>query len=98
MADAQRVTEIRPRWVEQEVDSYILTLTQDEANTLASILSRIGGNSELSPRKHADSISRALRSVGVNYRRTPEDALHSDGHPNVAYRSAIRFDNYETGE
>ena len=37
MADAQRVTEIRPRWVEQEVNSYILTLTQDEATpSLAS--------------------------------------------------------------
>lgn len=44
---------------------YKLSLTEEEAITLHAILMKVGGDSFNSPRKHADEIRGALRSVGV---------------------------------
>lgn len=40
-------------------------LSQDELNTLHTILRYIGGSPDYSPRKHADSILNAIRCISV---------------------------------
>jgi hypothetical protein len=53
-----------------------LTLSDAEAETLQTILSRVGGNSETSPRKYADSISAVLPDVtGVRWWDTESSPL-----------------------
>lgn len=59
MAEAKEITQ-----VQTEVVGYELELTPNEAQFLADVMSRIAGQGE-SRRRFADSISRALGSVGV---------------------------------
>jgi hypothetical protein len=44
----------------------VLCMTHDEATTLQTILHNIGGSPAHSPRKHQESIKRALQSAGVD--------------------------------
>lgn len=44
-----------------------LDLDHEEAQFLADVLSRVGGNMFDSRRKHAEAISQALAAVGVEY-------------------------------
>lgn len=55
--------------------SYTLTLNEDEARTLRTILNRVGGVPERTPRRHSDAINTALRSQGAD---ELEDARFSD--------------------
>ena len=48
-----------------KVETYILTLDKDEAETLLIILQLIGGSPARSRRKFADSVARALETAGV---------------------------------
>lgn len=41
-----------------------LTLSEEEAQTLAAILGRVGGSG---PRKHADTMRAALQQIGYDY-------------------------------
>jgi hypothetical protein len=51
----------------------VLTMSQDEANTLTTILGFVGGSTEHSPRKHAEAISEALRlATGLTHDQTHE--------------------------
>lgn len=45
---------------------YSLELSFNEAITLESILSMVGGDDKLSLRKHASAITDALQSVGIH--------------------------------
>lgn len=47
------------------IESVTLTMSAEEAETLADILRYIGGSFETSRRKHADAISRALKKAKV---------------------------------
>jgi hypothetical protein len=48
-------------------DEIGLSLSKDEAATLAAILAYVGGSPSRSPRGHADSISSALRDAGHHF-------------------------------
>ena len=62
MAEAQRITET------VIVDKGIsLSLTNEEAQVLIDILAKVGGHSDFSRRKHADSVYYALSKVGFKY-------------------------------
>ena len=50
-----------------KVPTVTLQLTCEEANTLAVILWQVGGSPSKSPRKDAESISQALRAIGIDY-------------------------------
>lgn len=49
---------------------YTLDLSQQEAEVLAAVLSKFGGNPSRSHRKYAQRISSALREVGIKYQDT----------------------------
>lgn len=66
MATATPNTRTETRTVEEEVtDGVVLTLTDAEAETLAEITWRTGGNPFHSRRGHVDNIGAALASAGV---------------------------------
>ena len=48
-----------------ERESFILTLTKEEAHTLQMVCNRIGGDPNTSRRGHMDSINKALGDVAV---------------------------------
>lgn len=50
-----------------ETTTITLTLDETEAETLAAILGKVGGEERRSCRKHASSILRALESRGVQW-------------------------------
>ena len=61
-----------------EENEYTLTLNEKEIQTLTSILGFIGGSPTKSRRKYADSIAKALRTVGFDTNTDPTDiSLHS---------------------
>ncbi len=49
------------------IDPIILSMSEKEAQTLAILLSRVGGDPTGSRRKHADSLRDALYVTGFNY-------------------------------
>lgn len=52
--------------VTEVIESVILTLTQEEAETLHAITYRVGGDPRTTRRKHVDSIRRALTETGID--------------------------------
>ncbi len=65
---------------------YTLQLTQQEAYTLAAILSNVSGSDTDSPRQHVDSIDQALSAVlPIAHDEAVEYSLIS---------GKINFDNY----
>lgn len=65
MANANIEVKVVPVTNYNTVEVINLELTKEEAETLRFILNRIGGTPSNSPRKHADSITTALRHVGI---------------------------------
>jgi hypothetical protein len=61
MAEAQRQVERR---VVEDV-TIVLKLSEDEARTLAAVLSSVEGNRSNSPREHAVAVLNALREAQV---------------------------------
>jgi hypothetical protein len=45
----------------------LLELSYEEAKTLLTVTTLIGGNSQLSRRKHTDKIGKALINIGLGY-------------------------------
>jgi hypothetical protein len=45
----------------------VLTLTEQEAETLHTVTRKISGSVETSRRGHTDSIGKALRELGIKY-------------------------------
>jgi hypothetical protein len=78
----------------ETITGVTLSLTLEEARTLAAVYGRVGGDPDRSPRKHADSVLDALADVGIVGR----GALERDLLPSVAGAifSYIAFDNYST--
>lgn len=48
-------------------ENIVLLLTQDEAQTLAEILSLVGGDPDTTQRGLADNVREALESVGFHF-------------------------------
>ena len=67
MAKGTKTTNRVPTTTYRDVNAYELILSQDEAQALADILSKVGGNPDTSRRKFANAIFVALRHVGVEY-------------------------------
>lgn len=61
MANAEKISEM------VAVHKVRLTLTLKEAEALHAVMRRISGTTTNSPRKHTDSISKALKDAGVAY-------------------------------
>ena len=61
--DAVAVTKMVP--IVEQVNEYELRLSEDEAQTLFTILQFIGGDPATTRRGHADAIRTALKSVGI---------------------------------
>jgi hypothetical protein len=66
----------------KEVYSVALEMTADEAQTLLQIMDSIGGR-QLSARRYADDIGRALHAVGIRPSK----------HPISGNQSAIYFED-----
>lgn len=64
MAQAAKTT--IPVVVTSEAPGVTLTLTLSEAETLAKIMTFVGGDPVMSRRKDTDSIHKALRTVGLD--------------------------------
>lgn len=64
MAEAHTEHRSKTRTVTVQEEVVILTLDEDEARTLATILDRIGGSQE-TPRRFTDRVSAALADAGV---------------------------------
>jgi hypothetical protein len=54
----------------------LLELSYEEAKTLLIVTDRIGGDPQLSRRKHADKIGQALRDVGLEYKEEKTADYH----------------------
>jgi hypothetical protein len=78
-----RTKMVEARYVQQIPDGVTLTLSHAEANTLAWLCYRTGGDPDKSARGYADSIAKALRSAG--YRPFPSD------YPRMTTDSGIHF-------
>jgi hypothetical protein len=65
MAKCEKKKEMAKCEKKQVVTTYNLELTEDEAKLLAFIMYRVGGSSQNSPRKHADSIRRSLAECNI---------------------------------
>lgn len=52
--------------------TYTLELSQEEAQTLADVLSRVGGSMTDSRRRHTQAILDTLGDVGVNFGNKPD--------------------------
>ena len=72
-----------------KVTSIILELSDKEAETLAAILGRVGGDPNGSPRKHTDSISTALGKAGFSWERRTDAYKCMNG-------EGIRFAKYSS--
>lgn len=59
------------------VVEYVLTLSKDEAQTLADVLSKFGGNPYQSRRKHIHTLVAALGSVDVVYKYPVSDLVRN---------------------
>lgn len=68
------------RTVDVQVDSYVLTLTKEEALTLMALFGRVGGDPLLSRRRHISALTAALQAVGLSntYGGCESDILRGD--------------------
>ncbi|MEV0444042.1 hypothetical protein AB0I84_18745 [Streptomyces spectabilis] len=72
-------------------ESFALTLSVAEAETLVAVLAHVGGDPDESPRGKAESVLEALMATGVRtYYPSPAD------HPNALARGSVVFNDYET--
>lgn len=73
MATAEKKTEKVARTVEvqEEVTTYTLVLTEEEAKALYRVTDFIGGVPSTSPRRHTDAIRAALREADVPWEQYP---------------------------
>jgi len=65
---------------------YTLTLSAEEAQTLADLLAKIGGSHQRSRRKHTAAISQALSAAGIRFDTSPYakwDGGIYDGHTDL---------------
>jgi len=65
-----------------QVEYYQLTLSKEEAETLAVVCSLVGGCPTYSPRKHTDSITKALKSKNIFYYNTQARELLNNSNKN----------------
>ncbi|MEU5957579.1 hypothetical protein [Streptomyces sp. NPDC047525] len=65
MAEAKRTTLDKVVTETKKVPAITLTLTVEEAEVLAVVGAFVGGDPDLSARKHYQSVSKALRTAGV---------------------------------
>jgi hypothetical protein len=73
-------------------DEIGLSLSKDEAATLAAILAYVGGSPSRSPRGHADSISSALREAGYHFSHGRSAEIHKQI-LTFEHGSGIQFDD-----
>jgi hypothetical protein len=73
-----------------EETTVTLTLSVDEAVTLAMVLANVGGNRETSPRKHAQAVFNALEKTGVGYYQSTAYTLHSGSQSFRPYPSTFK--------
>lgn len=66
---------------------YTLTLTEDEAETLAVILHKVGGDPDTTPRAHANTVRAKLAALGLD-----AAALNADPRFKTPYASSIYFE------
>jgi hypothetical protein len=90
VAIATRTTRKVLKTVEVTEPSFMLELSEAEANTLGALTMRVSGSIVFSPRKHVDSIASALSAAGIRRDSTPEYSLIDD-YPG---RSSIHFSDY----
>lgn len=76
MAEAKRTIVDQVVTETKKVPAVSLTLTVEEAEVLAVVGQFIGGDPDLSARKHYKSVSAALRTAGVGIRTYSSDAKH----------------------
>lgn len=79
MAKSKIGTEKVTRTITVEEESVILTLTADEARTLAVICCMVGGDSVASRRSHSDAIGLALARVGFGWKKLRDAAGPKNG-------------------
>jgi hypothetical protein len=78
-----------------KVTKVTLILDEAEARTLRAILGHIGGDEQLSPRKHADAVSAALGKAGfASPTSTAEGRLVQKRDPYGHTVQGVRFENY----
>lgn len=67
MATAKVIKSTHKRIIEQLVDckEVTLTLTENEARFLRSVMEKIGGDPSDTPRRFSDAIGKALDDIGV---------------------------------
>lgn len=83
--------------VTENIPTYTLTLTADEAETLAAIAYRTGGDPDTSPRKHVASVGAALSAAGVRQPGNRYDDVHPEELVDNTYTGGgIRFEDYPT--
>lgn len=90
MATAKKIKV--PKVVETKVDAVELVLSPAEARTLAAMMYVTGGHRDESPRKHAQSVMEALKSIGFDAGKSPRMPEYK------SLTTHIWFDDYEPGE
>jgi hypothetical protein len=65
-------------------ETITLVLSMEEATALMAVCQRIGGDRYATPRKHFESISRELRSVGVK----TKEYLFEDKYRSIYFKVA----------
>lgn len=88
MAYAKLETITTTRTVTVEEDVVHLTISRDEATTLAAIMAAVGGTPERSRRAHTDSIGDALRVLGFHWediRRTVPGCSRDKMHGSISF-------------
>jgi hypothetical protein len=68
----------QPAQMHDAGDRIVMDISIEEAMTLELLMSFVGGCSSKSPRKHADSIMEALRSLGIGHSITDTPKVLSD--------------------
>lgn len=81
--------------VPSEVEVVALEMSVEEAATLALILDFVGGHDQLSARKYADSVRRALNAQGIRVRCGDDHLLKDSGLQGI-YFSNLTKDAVET--
>lgn len=94
MATATKQTETKDvevkRIEKRDVNTYTLTLEQDEADVLVDVLSQVGGIAETSRRGLVQKILKALGEAGVRY--SSKRCMDIDRRP-LPYRGGYIFFN-----
>ena len=93
---SKQVIVIKPEQVVPAVteEKIVLELSKDEAETLREILQYVGGDPTYSPRKHAESLLKALRDAGVGrIAKVDKDGLRTENVLEEGYNNLF-FLNY----